>query len=1546
MERRWLHATNLVALGVVLAWAASAFAQPPDDRKPADPPARQQPAQSDPPAKTDQTPQTESAAAPDARALLPPGTRIPVQPPRDRVSELIKTLDPATLNRLIGADVKVEFVGGQIILKGPEEAVKTLELLIRALDQEIPQKELRVVTVQERDAKEVARTMQDALREAKQTPNQRDEDQITLTSLTANILLVSALPEDIDWVVSLIEDVDSVPDPLGKIELMTFDVQFRKASDVGKELERVLQQLQSSAGIAKDKSKLQIIPNNANNTITITARETERQKIQDLINNIDVEPKKGWGEVKLTVYPLLHSKAADLAKVIQDLLAQQSSGARGGGGGGAAGGGGSSSAGGALEEVIYRLVISKASPTGEISELPPIDLQKANRIIADDGTNSLIVATVEENVEPMGELIRLLDGVPLGVAMNVRLFPLRFADAETVAETLNNMFESGKELPQDPDGSGKEAVPDGAEGKALVYNISVSTDIRTNTLIVAGRAEQMELVDKVVSQLDQPATSLKFPLRLVALTYADATRIAQLLKDLFDKRIESAEAVQAGTNAVERDRVFITVDIPSNSLIVAASEDNVKEIRAMAKQLDARPAKPFEQIRTISLSRLSAQDMKEKIDELWQRKTELLSALEAPADTPILVADERSNVLVVASSLDDYEEIKRLVAALESQPLVDDMRLFKLEFADANVLSDMLDKLFEGMAGNSETFKAPTLLPDTRSNAIVAAGARDSLERVTALLTRLDIPGGPQSATIKVYPLTNASAAKLATRMQELFDSRAEGDEGTRTPVVLHPDEASNSLVVSASRDDHTVVKDLLSMLDKPSNISRQFEIFPMKYAKAATVAEKLEALFASQAEGGGGGRADAIAAEADERTNSIIVWASPTEMLNIGDVIARLDTSTPVVEMMVKVIQLKQALAEDFATLLDETIVGENAGTDEERAVIMSFKEKDATGREVTRRLLRQDITVKPDPRTNSLLVTAPVDSMAMLESMIKDFDRIRPVRSELRLFPLINSDAESMVEKLKAIFSQEGEGGGAAGETRRQFVFGSGVEGELASVGQELRFEADRRTNTIIAAGAEVDLRMVEELVQYLDAQEANERVTGVYKAKYLQGSEIATAIQGFVEQEQQVLGEGDDEESRIRKQERQVSVESVGTEENGSSSVLYGTSSKNFQRTMEMIEQIDSPEPQVMINVLIAEVTLSDNLELGVEIAGQELSFSRNAVVGPNGVIDGSDFDFISGTDLGAAGLGLGGFNFTVTGEDFSFLLHALQTDSRLEILSRPILLVRNGEEGKITIADEVPIVESSQQSDTGSVRSTITRQDVGIVLTATPHISPDGYVTIDVTQEISNISGENIQLSEGVSSPVFAKREVDTNVTVRDGETVVIGGLIQQRDSEGENKVPLLGDLPLIGALFRTTNVSHSKTELIVVMTVDVLRSDEDVHRMSVQQRDRYSLPDSIRQSPFMEGLRILPREAALGAPRPLGPVTPGGVPSVMPAQTPAIIPPRGGDHPVPAPRTYGPVISKPAPASAAAPPPDSSKSSTFGPMIVQLQDRDVAPVSNR
>ncbi len=288
-------------------------------------------------------------------------------------------------------------------------------------------------------------------------------------------------------VVDLIKQVDEVKPALPKLEQMVFPVVNRKASDVAEQLKEIIDKMRQKQGAAGADTEMQIIANNANNSIMVLAEETEREKIQRLLNELDVEPAKGWGEVKLTLFPLLHSKADELAKVITDLIVSKETADK-------------------TEEVIYRLAISKASPTGEIVELPPIDLQKPMRILADGGTNSLIVATVEENVGPIGELIRLMDGLALAEDVNVRLFPLRFADADSVAEVLQKMFDQGGELTEDPDGSGQAAVPEGAFGKALVYNVNITTDTRTNTLIVVGRAEQLDLSEMIVSELVTPET--------------------------------------------------------------------------------------------------------------------------------------------------------------------------------------------------------------------------------------------------------------------------------------------------------------------------------------------------------------------------------------------------------------------------------------------------------------------------------------------------------------------------------------------------------------------------------------------------------------------------------------------------------------------------------------------------------------------------------------------------------------------------------------------------------------------------------------------------------------------------------------------------------------------------------------------------------------------------------------------------------------------------------------------------------------------------------
>jgi len=1525
---------------------------------------------------------------------------------------------------LSGADVDVQTVGSDtIIITGNEHDVAMLEAIIQLLDEEGPQKKLQVVTLEKAGAKRVAEKIEAIYSKFKE----REEDRVSAVAVAPTVVILAAPVHLMDEAVNIVHTID-IHSALPDTAAITFQIKHRRASEAAEQLKNVLDTLRKNQG--EDAGpELEIIPIDANNTILIAAPESERAKIQRLLDSIDVEPAEGWGDILLAVFPLYNTKPDELADTINELIEVQAQAGQAKPG----------------EEPIRRLRMVVRTPDGEPYEVAPLDLEKPLRILPDEGTGSLIVATVESNIEPMDEIINILDGVPGSEEVGIKVFHLRYADAETLSEMLDDMFQGGKDLPKPAPGSeSSHAVPEGAVGEALVYNIAVTTDLRTNTLMIAGKAAQIALVTTLVGQLDVPSAATRFPLRLITLENTDATHMGTIIEQLFEKRLESLEQSDAGKTVVERERVFLSVDIRSNSLIVAASEENYAEIIEITEKLDSTGDRLVDNIRIINCENTSAADMAGKIGELWQRKADLRSEGELPTDQPVIVADTRSNAMVVASSPEDYTEIKRLVDRLESQPLApiaqirliklenndasqigdmlkglfeermqqrlasgqeenpadrvafandpatnmilvasskenydemmriievidsepdvegvvkfyvchnaeatnvaekidelfqagiynptvgldsslieerqkvtviadprsnaviasagkpnlaiverlielmdtedapllkDDTRVFALGTADALQLAQMLEDLFDGIKSDHpepDLVRKPTIIAHERSNSLFVTGSRDSLKRCEDVITRIEEQGVQRTAVFQIYRLEHAAAAPLAEKMQETFDQREQGgSDGDRTPIYILPDEGTNSLICSASRDDQEVIQNLLELLDIPSDIARQFEIFPLKVAKAEPVAERLDTLFQSQAAGAGGStRADAIAVEPDPRTNSLIVWAAPSQMENVGVIINKMDTQEPLKEMQMRVIRLKHAIAEDFSEKFTETLFGgesQSAGSDDQESVILSFIEKQDDGTEVTRKLLRQDITITGDPRTNALMVLAPAESIEMLEQLICEIDKMPPQLAEIRLFPLVNADAEEMVERLEALFEPDQ---GSAGEMEQQLIFGDGgVASVTASADgssvQAIRFTADRRTNTVIAAGGEADLNMAEKLIRLIDAQTADDRITEVYQVRYSTSEDLTAAMKEFVEEENDRLSELDDESAILRQAEKHVTL--IGDE--ATNSVLVGASPRYYSGVMEMIRQIDRPPPQVMIQVLIAEVSLDDNVEFGMEFAMQDLAFTESAHIGPNGVVKGNDFDFVGGVDVGAGGAAgsFGGFSFSITGEDFNFLLRALQSDGVLQILQRPTILVENNEEANITIGDRVPFVRSSSVSDSGQTTSSVEYEDVGIILDVIPHINPDGYVNLEVKPEISSLNpaGSGVQISEGLTAPTFSERSAETVVTVKDGETVVIGGLITTREDEREVKVPILGDIPGLGLLFRSTTSQRKRNELLIVLTVDVIRDEYDAYQMSVEQRDKSGLmTPKILHSPLMEGLRILPEDQAFGSP---------------------------------------------------------------------------------
>jgi general secretion pathway protein D len=698
--------------------------------------------------------------------------------------------------------------------------------------------------------------------------------------------------------------------------------------------------------------------------------------------------------------------------------------------------------------------------------------------------------------------------------------------------------------------------------------------------------------------------------------------------------------------------------------------------------------------------------------------------------------------------------------------------------------------------------------------------------------------------------------------------------------VSVEPSNPTNSLLINAAREDHILIQELIDRLDRPSTLLDMVRVIPLERAPAARVKEILDELYQS-GEGGEGREGRTIGVVEDTRTNAVVVTAAPGELENIVALVRRLDETEVKGQVEVGVYLCENEDAEKMADLLREIMTGqgEGGGTAQQgedarelSSLLISFASKGRDGRERFLQTIRENVQITFNTRTNSIVAVAPPATLRLIEQLVQRLDEIQKRSVLVKVFMLRHADATRMVELLEAMFAQD-EGSEEEAEFQRdrevEVEGGTSATGGVptaASQGGPERtgtfgrpkttFTADERTNSIISAGWPEDIDVVADVIDQLDSQSIQARDNVVYTLVNQDAETIQTALDAYFQAEIQTLDTLGETMSPQQRMEREVSV--IAHPE--SNQLILSTSPRYKNDVLSIIEQLDMAPPQVMIQVFIAEVTLIDNFEMGVEFALQELRFSETAVAGGNGVLQSSHFDVVGGTDLGASGSGLGGFSFTITGEDFNFLVRALQSDSRLEVIQRPMIMCQDNQPASIQIGQSVP-TPSGSQAFAGQTSTQVTYTDVGVILNVEPHINPDGFVYMLVEPEISSVTDSNVQIAPGAFAPIFNTRNASTNVAVKDGETVVIGGLITTEDREAASKVPLLGDIPGLGALFRTTTQTKNRTELLIALTPTIVRTVEDARRMSEKQRDGSGIiTDEIKQSPLFGKLQVTPESA--------------------------------------------------------------------------------------
>jgi general secretion pathway protein D len=260
-------------------------------------------------------------------------------------------------------------------------------------------------------------------------------------------------------------------------------------------------------------------------------------------------------------------------------------------------------------------------------------------------------------------------------------------------------------------------------------------------------------------------------------------------------------------------------------------------------------------------------------------------------------------------------------------------------------------------------------------------------------------------------------------------------------------------------------------------------------------------------------------------------------------------------------------------------------------------------------------------------------------------------------------------------------------------------------------------------------------------------------------------------------------------------------------------------------QVVTNLDTPKPQVLINVVFLEVTYSKNFDFGVES-----SFHKN--IDSSTTLGLTNLFSVAGlaaqgaaNSYGVPGAGI----YQIAGRDFSVTLRAIAENGKLEILSRPTILARNNQQAYILVGQQVPLITSvTYNTINNQPINSITYRDVGIILRVTPFITSEGYVEMIVSPETSSLDKtQTVDIGGGAQAPVINTRSADTVVVTPDGQSVVIGGLMEADKSSTVSKIPVLGDIPWLGNLFKRTIKSGNKTELIILLTPHIVRSPMDL-----------------------------------------------------------------------------------------------------------------------
>jgi len=499
----------------------------------------------------------------------------------------------------------------------------------------------------------------------------------------------------------------------------------------------------------------------------------------------------------------------------------------------------------------------------------------------------------------------------------------------------------------------------------------------------------------------------------------------------------------------------------------------------------------------------------------------------------------------------------------------------------------------------------------------------------------------------------------------------------------------------------------------------------------------------------------------------------------------------------------------------------------------------------------------VNYDP-SNVIMMTGQAEVVNRLVDIIQRVDKAG--NQDIEIIKLSFASAGEVVRILDNIYKKQGQG------DQPEFLIPKIV--------------ADERTNSVIVSGELQARQRVADIVKRLDAQQENQGNTRVYYLKYAKAEDLVKVLQGV--SNSMVAAQATPAQGQGAAQPRSgASRSDVSIESHTESNSIVVTAQPDMIRSLEdVIRQIDVRRAQVLVEAIIVEVGETAGINLGVQwisetggmqqftnsglpvstvaagaaAIGRTQKGTETVVVAPDGTKTTTktpdqepDYSTIAQALAGVNGAMLG-----IVKNDWGAILQAVSSDSNSNILATPHLTTLDNQESYFIVGEEVPIKTTTSPGQGGNNPfTTLDRQEIGIKLKVTPQINEGNAVKLTIEQEVSGRAGE----IEG--NPIISKREIKTTVMADDGATVVLGGLIDEDVQESEAKVPLLGDIPVLGHLFRSTTTSKRKRNLMVFIRPTIMREGGVMNEVS-QRKYNYMRAQQLAEQD--NGIKLMPNSS--------------------------------------------------------------------------------------